>query len=296
VPENIIEGARVRLSKSAVEIETLLADLNEEKQKLKESQAEIEKNRQAAETLRRQLEAEKEKFKEEEANILSEIRTRLVRDGDDLQREIRDAMLELKKQQSKEKLEKAQKALSAMREQLKGKNWKPSAGQQQDTEEIAFKVGEKVWLSNMGVQGMVISPEDSNGQLEVQIGNSKVKIAPENLEKAKAAAGNIARYYASNTPRRTASLELDLRGRRADEVEYLLDGYLNEVSLANLPQVRIIHGVATGTVRQIVRSYWPVIRWYSHSVPAKKEGGDGVRLSSYSQVEATHCLRISESS
>ena len=45
-------------------------------------------------------------------------------------------------------------------------------------------------------------------------------------------------------PRRVAALELDLRGRRADEVEYALDAYLNDASMANLLQVRIIHGVA----------------------------------------------------
>jgi DNA mismatch repair protein MutS2 len=281
IPDDIIENARQRLSKSALEIEKLLADLNSAKQQLSETQNNIQKDSETAQKLRHELEIEREKFKETESNILQEIRSRLVRDGDELQREIRDAMSELKKNKSQEKLEQAQKALNAMREQLKGKNWKPAATTPEEQAETTFVVGQKVWLSGMGVQGVIVTSADSNGQLEVQLGNTKIKISPENLEKAKAAVTKQ-RYYGSgsdNLPRRVASLELDLRGRRADEVEYELEAYLNDASMANLPQVRIIHGVATGVVRQIVRAFLtkhPLVQSFS---PGKKEeGGEGVTM------------------
>jgi DNA mismatch repair protein MutS2 len=258
----------------------LLADLNTAKQQLSETQNNIQKDRETAQKLRRELEIEREKFKETESNILQEIRSRLVRDGDELQREIRDAMSELKKNKSQEKLEQAQKALNAMREQLKGKNWKPATTTPEE-QEATFVVGQKVWLSGMGVQGVIVTAADSNGQLEVQLGNTKIKISPENLEKAKTTATKQ-RYYGSgsdNLPRRVASLELDLRGRRADEVEYELEAYLNDASMANLTQVRIIHGVATGVVRDIVRAYLtkhPLVQSFS---PGKKEeGGEGVTM------------------
>jgi DNA mismatch repair protein MutS2 len=74
---------------------------------------------------------------------------------------------------------------------------------------------------------------------------------------------------------------LDLRGKRADEVEVLLDGYLNEATLANFSEVQIIHGIGTGTVRQIVRAFLdghPLVK--SFRTGNKKEGGDGVTLAS----------------
>jgi len=74
---------------------------------------------------------------------------------------------------------------------------------------------------------------------------------------------------------------LDLRGKRADEVEVLLDGYLNEATLANLSEVQIIHGIGTGTVRQIVRDFLaghPLVR--SFRTGNKEEGGDGVTVAS----------------
>jgi DNA mismatch repair protein MutS2 len=281
IPAAIIENARRRISQSALEIEALLADLNATKQKIGQDQTRIQLDREAAEKLRRELETEREKLKENEINILHDIRSRLVHDGDELQREIRDAMNELKKAKSQDKIEQAQKALNAMREQLKDKKWKPTQSSPEEQQATVYTLGQKVWLSGMGLQGIVVSAEDSSGQIEVQVGNSKIKLSPENLEKAKAGPKKP-QYWAAGSdslPRRVTSLELDLRGRRADEVEFALEAYLNDASLAHLAQVRIIHGVATGTVRQIVRAYLikhPLVQSFA---PGKKEeGGEGVTV------------------
>ena len=58
-------------------------------------------------------------------------------------------------------------------------------------------------------------------------------------------------------------------------------GYLNEATLANLSEVQIIHGIGTGTVRQIVRDFLaghPLVR--SFRTGNKEEGGDGVTVAS----------------
>jgi len=127
----------------------------------------------------------------------------------------------------------------------------------------------------------VVAPPDSSGQIEVQIGNTRVKILPENLEKVETSAHAASRpvFARSSLPRRAAAPELDLRGKRADEVEVELDAYLNDASLANLPEVRIIHGVATGTVRQIVRQFlasYPLVESFRSG--KREEGGDGVTI------------------
>jgi DNA mismatch repair protein MutS2 len=75
------------------------------------------------------------------------------------------------------------------------------------------------------------------------------------------------------------SLELDLRGKRAEEVEPLMDSYLNDASLGGLSRVRIIHGIGTGTVRQIVRetlASHPLVTSFQSG--EQGEGGDGVTI------------------
>ncbi len=191
-------------------------------------------------------------------------------------------MDELKKNKSREKLEQAQKALAAMREQLKGPAWQPTLVTPEDKVEEGFAVGDRVVMRGMNLQGTVVSQPDSAGQLEIQVGNTKVKIAPENLEKIEASAsGQPAGISAlkSSLPRRTVAMELDLRGKRADEVEVELDAYLNDASLANLSEVRIIHGIGTGTVKQIVRQYLashPLVDSFRSG--KREEGGDGVTI------------------
>jgi DNA mismatch repair protein MutS2 len=72
---------------------------------------------------------------------------------------------------------------------------------------------------------------------------------------------------------------LDLRGRRADEVESALDSYLSDAALSNLREVRIIHGFGTGVVRSIVRetaAHHPLVSAYKGAPPA--EGGDGATI------------------
>ena len=281
LPAEIIEGAKERLSKGAIEIETMLSDLMKEKQKLELMQNAIREEKDRAEKLRIQLEEERQKIKVEEQELLHETRARLVREGDELLKEIRDAMSELKKNKSQEKVEQARQALNTLREQLIGKNWKPAVAAGQAADEPVFKVGAKVWLAGMNVQGTIASGPDSNGQYEVLVGNTRARMAPENLEKVQGYrnASWVPAVARDSQTRRVVSMELDLRGKRADEVEIELDAYLNDASMANLAEVRIIHGMATGTVRQIVRAYLashPLVSGFRSG--QREEGGDGATV------------------
>jgi len=74
-------------------------------------------------------------------------------------------------------------------------------------------------------------------------------------------------------------LELNLRGQTTEEVLPRLDKYLNNAYLAGLPQVRIIHGKGTGTLRRVVRDFvtnHPLVA--SHRPGDQYEGGEGATV------------------
>jgi len=50
-------------------------------------------------------------------------------------------------------------------------------------------------------------------------------------------------------------LTLDLRGKRADETFSILQHYIDDAILLNIPEVRILHGKGNGVLRQITRDY-----------------------------------------
>jgi DNA mismatch repair protein MutS2 len=63
-------------------------------------------------------------------------------------------------------------------------------------------------------------------------------------------------------------LTLDLRGKRADEAHALLQRYIDDAILLNIPEVRILHGKGNGILRQITREY------LSHVKEVKKYGDE----------------------
>jgi DNA mismatch repair protein MutS2 len=128
----------------------------------------------------------------------------------------------------------------------------------------------------------MLSLPDSEGQFEVQVGQTRLRLNIANVDKVMPPSGKavpLAHVVRKDLSPKTMSFELDLRGKRADEVEPELDSYLNDVSVSNFNQVRIIHGFGTGVVRQIVRDILashPLVKAFRSG--GKGEGGDGVAV------------------
>jgi len=83
------------------------------------------------------------------------------------------------------------------------------------------------------------------------------------------------KYHATITPIN----EVHLRRLTIDEALIKLDRYLNDAFMAGLPQVRIIHGKGTGTLRQAVREQLvkhPLVKSYRPA--GYGEGGAGVTI------------------
>jgi DNA mismatch repair protein MutS2 len=281
LPEEIINGALGWISKGAMEVESLLCSLQSERQKYEEMQVKLERERFEAERIKLELTEKREELEKQEQKIISEIRVRLIREGDELQKQIRDALGALKKNQSKEKIEQARKALSEMRSQLKSNKWQMQKGEDKSSGVEWLALGQRVLLKDLNVQGEVISLPDSSNQIEVQIGNTRMKVSADLIEslEGKAPLPQGLQFKGKTPNRRSVERELDLRGRRADEVEILLDEYLDEAGLSSLSQVRIVHGYGTGTVRQIVRQFLahhPLVSSFRSG--QKEEGGDGVTV------------------
>ena len=71
-----------------------------------------------------------------------------------------------------------------------------------------------------------------------------------------------------------ASIKLDLRGKRYEEVKNLVEDFIDKATLANYECVNIIHGFGTGVVRQRV---WEVLK-QNPNVKSYRYGGEGEGL------------------
>ena len=170
-----------------------------------------------------------------------------------------------------------------MQEQLQSQTWQPAVAGKSDDEAAASIVpGDTVWLREANMQATVLSIYQETGRLELQAGRTRLMLSADGIERIVPSPGGEAPRLAPvkrRLSKRPVSLELDLRGKRADEIDPLLDHYLNDAYLANLSEVRIVHGVGTGVVRDIVRDLLashPLVK--SFHAGEQGSGGDGATI------------------
>ena len=281
LPLKIIDEAKSLLSRGSLELESLLTDLRKERQTLQELHRNLKKERDEVEKRDAELEAELKQFNAEKRRLIQETRDKLVRESSELHKEIKEAASELRRQKSEEKIEQARKALAAVRQKLASQAFTPKQEKVEEGEDGRIAVGDTVWLKEAYAQATVLSVSEETQQVEVQAGQARVTLSLDSVAKmtspeSAAAAGAPG---ISRPAKRRVPIELDLRGKRAHEVEPLLDTYLNDASLTNLREVRIIHGYGTGTVRNLVRSFLATHPLVKSFRPGKEdEGGDGVSI------------------
>jgi DNA mismatch repair protein MutS2 len=278
IPAEIIQDARGMLTGSSQELETLLANLMTEKQTVASLQKDLEAERDDFARRNAQLDKELNKLKNEERKAVQDARDAVVREAAELHKEIRQAVADLRKAKSAASVEKARRSLTNVREQLEKEVWQPKPAQETEEDTGVIKKGDTVRVKEAGLIATVLFVSSETGEIEVQSGRTKmrlgldnvVKVTPTNAETPVMRVEPVGRLV----PR-----ELDLRGKRADAVEPALDVYLNDAVRADLSEVRVIHGIATGTVRNIVREFLasnPLVKSFRSG--ERDEGGDGATV------------------
>jgi len=280
---HIVSRAREMLSKGTQELETLLGDLMSERNRTQALRRDLEIERREVEQRNTELEKELQQLKAQERTIIQESRDRVVREAAALQKEIRQAASQLRKKTTKEGLEQTRKTLAKAQEQLRSGDWQAKVDSKKaEHYDSNVNTGDTVWLKEAHVPATVLSVSEETQQVEVQAGATRITLRLDGVEKIAPSSSQDAPGYIppTSTPRAQVVLpELHLRGRRADEVEWALDSYLDSAYLVGLNEVRIVHGRGTGVLRSIVRellAYHPLVK--SFRPGGRGEGGDGVTI------------------
>jgi DNA mismatch repair protein MutS2 len=278
----IIATAKNFMSEGHLEMESLLSGLGDEKRKVEELRNGLESESSKIDALREELEGELHRLKVEERNTLRQIKDNLLQEAALLEKDIREAVKGIQKAKTKTNIERAKKVLAGVHKDLESDAWQTQRSRPVMEETSAIAVGDRVRLIDTGLEGVVLSVQENSQEIEIQAGDIKLKMKSKGVEKVKplpAAAAFPSSGVKTSSEKRRSSLELDLRGKRADEVEPKLDIYLNDAFVSGLSQVRIIHGYGTGTVRQIVHDFirrHPLVKSFGQA--GKEEGGGGVTI------------------
>jgi DNA mismatch repair protein MutS2 len=276
IPPRIIDDARGMLSEGSQELENLLTSLMTEKQQAESIQLELVAQRDELARRNAELEKERKWLESEERRITQEARDRILTEAAELHKEIRQAAAALHKKKTTEAVEQAKDTLAGVRRQLDSDRWSSKPHTDEGINSEAIQPGDTVWVKEAGLTATVLSISEESREVDVQAGRTKMRLGIDGIIKTAEETGKATAATGSLPAARRVPLQLDLRGKRADEVEPEVDSYLNDAVQSGISQVRIIHGIGTGTVRNIVREYLTIHPLVKTFRPGERnEGGDG---------------------
>ncbi len=143
-------------------------------------------------------------------------------------------------------------------------------------------IGDRVAVGPLGLEGIVQSLHD--GAADVDVRGKRLRARVEELRVLVPAAGVSAsparvRVNVELQPRDTVTSELNVIGSTSDEALTRVERFLDDVTVAELRSVRIIHGYGTGQLRRSVAEFLRGHPLVSSFGPAPDhQGGGGVTV------------------
>lgn len=287
LPDEIVTAARSAISPDELRADKLLDDIRKERNRASREREKIEKARQKAEMLNRELEKRLEAIEEERREVIAKTRAEAELEVAILRQNIETLKAQLKKaRQPLKALKEIEEKVAVVEEKIQSPVQTRKFNTQHQTFVPAFRAGERVIVGRLNAEGVVTAVGESDA--EVQVGNLRIRAGLSDLRR-KSEGQDVAAdsKFVESGPFSPAvfsvhpspGLELDLRGKMADEALDLLDRYLEQASLAGLLFVRIIHGKGTGKLRQVVRQ---ALHNHPHVLSfedgSSQEGGEGVTV------------------
>jgi DNA mismatch repair protein MutS2 len=276
MPAAIVDRASAMLDPDELRVESLLQDIRRRREEADAALARAREAQDEARQLRRlaarELRESERERREARETALASAEAELAEARDTLKRLQRDReTVAATREHVEQRRREVDRAAEAVRVFRRERLARPSALTE------AIKPGDRVRIVKLGQEGDVTAVSD--GEADVQIGSFKTRQPLEGLERIRRAPAPQERTVFKPAPTPPASIELDLRGYRAAEVEGMLDRYLEDAYRSGLPFVRIIHGKGTGALRQVVRDVLanhPAVARQEFAPP--NQGGDGATV------------------
>jgi DNA mismatch repair protein MutS2 len=256
-------------------------------EELRRRVTDLEAEKAALEAQRRDFESRKEKElaalqaqqKEEIARTERRVQQIAKEMSDRAARELESVQNEsLKKYQRRLESVAAQAASQIRREKEKVAGQPARPEPVKSIVKVPVEVGAKVHVESLGVTGFVVSVH--TGEAEVMVGNIRLRRPLADLEVTEKPSLKLpAGVHLNISSTEPASNEINLLGCTVDEATSRTDKFLDEAFLAQLPQVRIVHGTGTGALRnaiaELLRSHPHVVKF---EFAPQNQGGRGVTV------------------
>ncbi len=288
LPKDIIKSARTELDPLDSRADELLTEIHRQRKLTQEARQKAEEYRRQTEKIHLELTDRLNRIEEERIALLEKARREAQEELQEIKKAFRRIRNDLRRisqpAETVETIRHIETQVAKLEEQLQETVLPENQPLPPLTPPAPLKVGSKVRLRSLNAEGIITALSEE--EAEVQVGNLRVRTRRAELEGKQPPADRPGHPHQENQPAQiimpahnSPGIELDLRGKRADEALDSLESYLDKAFLTGLPWVRIIHGKGSGKLREVVRS---ALKSHPHvrSFEAGKtgEGGDGVTI------------------
>lgn len=246
-------------------IEKLEAQLMETERKNDELQARLS----AVRALEAELRKEKDALAMQKDNMLDKAKLEAAHYLEEIKEEAQEYFEELKSE-----AEAKPHKLNEFRQKIKNLQEEEEF---EDENDRPFEVGNTVSLKNSMQIGKILSM--TNGKYIVEVNGMKITTKEDQLRHRNAPqAKKTIKNRTINHVKPQISMECNLIGMRVDEALPVYEKYMDDVILAGLQTVRIIHGVGTGALRTAIHERLKKRKDIEYRYGGQGEGGVGATV------------------
>ncbi|HVN48522.1 MAG TPA: endonuclease MutS2 [Bacteroidota bacterium] len=278
IAPHVLQDARTRLGNEAMQLESLLMELERQSQAYQQALKNVAEEKQKAEDTARSYEYKMTQLKRELSVIKKKAAEEARQIVKDAHAKIEHSIQEIRERGAdKDVVRSSKQALKGLSDQLQQISEKETVPEKIDNTPIA--VGDKVRLQDGSESGEVV--EVQGKYATVMMRNARMRVALSNLRKQgtprQEFTSSSTTHIAVEAP--AATTEIDLRGMFGDEAVAQVQTFLDNAYSAGLHRVDIIHGKGTGALRKHITAF---LQTYPHVKGFRlgewNEGGTGVTV------------------
>lgn len=290
--ESVIERASEHIKHGDMEFENVISSIEDDKRKAAADRVDAESMRAEIEERLKKLEEKEKAISEKRADIIAEAK----REARELLRETKSAVKDVQKDLRKLQksgahtnlntgaLEKSRRKINEAEDLVSEKVVK-----QVNSEPVSadtLKIGDRVKLLTIGQNGTILSLPDEKGNLMINIGALKVKARLQDLmlinegkdrkpqAKSSSKYGSLLRSKSSSV-----SASINVMGKNLEDALADVEKYLDDVYMAGLDMVSIIHGRGGGILKDGIRQMLKRKKYVdSYGAASYNDGGEGVTI------------------
>ncbi len=278
--KDILELARQKVGKHQKRVDTLLVDLEREKNDLYDLKRELDKRQSQLERLKAENESLQEYLETNKKSILKKAKDEAREILENSNRLVERTIAEIKQQGAdKEKTRELRKSVQTEIKKLQSPKKESAASRAPtSTDEEKLEVGDWVRIIDSNNEAQVLEIAKNNvilamGELRtVQKRKNLQKLESKEAKKAlKRSSGYVSQVNTDFVP------EIDVRGMRTENALFEIEKLLDRAIMSGFPHLRIVHGKGDGILRKFIRNY---LKKYSQVTRMEDEhqdrGGDGI--------------------